>query len=236
MKSIPDTSDERNRSWCIHCSRWLTDVATNRDHVPTKGLLALPYPEHLPVVEICSECNVIFSKDEQYFVAFLGAVLTGSTAPESQTSDSARRALDRPSIRERIERSKKEYRTIRGETRVLWTPENDRIDRVILKNARGHAYYELGEPMMYEPNSIATRPFETMSMSEKAEFENSSGWATAWPEAGSRMMTRVAAGHDLENGWIVVQQGSYRYRVEQDDGIRVCSVISEYLATEVVWD
>jgi hypothetical protein len=57
-----------------------------------------------------------------------------------------------------------------------------------------------------------------------------------WPEVGSRMMTRVITGQDLSNGWVIVQEGVYRYAVVQQGGILVRSVLREYLATEVYWD
>ena len=50
------------------------------------------------------------------------------------------------------------------------------------------------------------------------------------------MMTRLATGEDLHNGWIVVQDEVYRYRVEQVGGFVVRAVQQEYLATEVYWN
>ena len=49
-------------------------------------------------------------------------------------------------------------------------------------------------------------------------------------------MTRLITGQDLQNGWVVVQDGVYRYRVEQFGGFLVRSVLHEYLATEVYWE
>ena len=56
-----------------------------------------------------------------------------------------------------------------------------------------------------------------------------------WPEVGSRIMTRILTGEDFNNGWIVVQEGVYRYAVSYADQILVKIVISEYLAAEVCW-
>jgi hypothetical protein len=74
-----------------------------------------------------------------------------------------------------------------------------------------------------------------LSADERAEFE-SAGTGPAWPEVGSRMMTRMVTGQDLRDGWIVVQDGVYRYAVIQEGGMLVKSVLFEYLATEVHWD
>ena len=70
------------KNFCIHCGSGLRSDESNRDHVPTKGLLNPPYPENLPVVEVCRPCNSGFSSDEEYLIAFLGSVLSGRTTPD----------------------------------------------------------------------------------------------------------------------------------------------------------
>jgi hypothetical protein len=239
VRKIDEFVDERQKSWCIHCTRPLEGLDTNEDHVPSKSLLAKPRPRHLPIVTICRECNAGFSLDEQYAVTFLSCVLAGSTAPEKQSNASAARALtDSAALRARIEKSRTEYVTLCGETRILWKPELNRIERVALKNARGHAYFEYGEPMLEAPAHASALPLESMTVSEREDFEGlcDNGNLTAWPEVGSRMMTRVVTGEDMAGEWIVVQEGIYRYSVQQIDGLRVRSVLSEYLATEVRWE
>lgn len=238
MEEIEESVDERQKSWCIHCGRWLSCLETNEDHVPTKSLLVKPRPHHLPVVTICRECNNGFSRDEQYTVTFLSCVLSGSTDPEKQDNPSAARALaESPALRTMIERAKTEYQTLGGDTRTVWKPDMERILRVILKNARGHAYFEYGEPMLEKPAHVWALPLEGFSESERASFEglDDEGELAAWPEVGSRMMTRVLTGQDMDGGWVVVQEGIYRYAVQQTGGLRVRSVLSEYLATEVQW-
>jgi hypothetical protein len=238
MEKIDEFIDQRQKSWCIHCGAWLTHVETNEDHVPSKSLLAKPRPHNLPVVTVCRDCNSRHSKDEQYFVAFIHAVLIGSADPAKHTNESAARALSESAkLRERIERSKTAYQTQSGETRLAWKPEMERINRVILKNARGHAYFELGEPMLDEPDHIRAHPLVAMTESERRQFEEGDdpGGLAMWPEVGSRMMTRVATGQDLVGGWVAVQDSIYRYSVTQPGGIVVRSVLYEYLATEVRW-
>lgn len=239
MEKIEEFVDQRQKSWCIHCARPLIGLETNEDHVPSKGLLAKPRPHHLPVVIICKQCNTSFSLDEQYVVTFLSCVLAGSTEPEKQQNASATRALtDSPGLRARIERSRTEYETLGGETRILWKPDSGRIERVVLKNARGHAYFEYGEPMLDAPAHVRAIPLESLTATERQNFEGLSeerGFA-AWPEVGSRMLTRVLTGEDMAGEWVVVQEGAYRYSVHQEGGLRVRSVLSEYLATEVQWE
>ena len=56
--------------------------------------------------------------------------------------------------------------------------------------------------------------------------------AELFPEVGSRLFQRIAAGVD---SWVVVQEGIYRYFVSQCTTI-VRIVIDEFLFAEVIWD
>lgn len=145
------------------------------------------------------------------------------------------RALERnPALRARLAAAHKPYTTIGGAEKSVWQPELDRIHRIVLKNARGHAFYEFGEPMLEEPDFIAAMPLQSLTNEQRAGFENV-GMAV-WPEVGSRMMTRLLTGQDMQDGWVVVQDGVYRYAVFQEGTMTVRSVIRDYLATEVRWD
>jgi hypothetical protein len=235
MKHIDEFVDQRQKSWCIHCMSGIAAVETNQDHVPSKGLLKKPYPRHLPVVEICRECNSGFSLDEEYLIALFSAVLSGTSDPDAQSLVGAGRILRRsPRLRARIERAKKNFRTSGGETRVVWQPEENRVRRVILKNARGHAYHEIGEPMLSEPTHMWFAPVESLSAKERGEFETVD-LGMAWPEVGSRMMSRILTGDDLRDGWVIVQEGVYRYAVSQSGAMLVKMMLFEYLAAEVYW-
>ncbi len=235
MDQIGEFGDERQKSWCIHCGKWIEASDTTRDHVPSKSLLLKPYPKNLPVVPVCKPCNEGFSLDEQYLTAFLGCTLTGSTDPEDQRNPRVKRILKtRAKLRTRIERAKSEYKTIDGETRIEWKPEAERINRVILKNARGHLFYEYGEPMLAEPDHVWSAPLEIFQAKERANFESIASGGL-FPEVGSRMMTRMFTGQDLSGDWVVVQDGAYRYSVTQQGAMLVRSVLFEYLATRVLW-
>ncbi len=198
-----------------------------------------PYPDNLPVIAICTTCNNGLSPDEEYLSLCLYCVLVGSTNPEQHTDKKVARALRRHrGLRARIERSKTEYQTIGGETRYVWKPETKRVERIVVKNARGHTFYECGEPMLTEPEHVWTLPLVSMTVAEREEFDTvgRAGALAPWPaELGSRMMTRVVTGQDMSDGWVIVQDGVYRFHVEQCGGNLVRSVLFEYLATEVYW-
>jgi hypothetical protein len=153
-----------------------------------QGVLKKPWPPELPVITICVECNTGFSLDEQYAVSFLSSVISGTTEPGKQINASAARAMRKsPALRETIKRSKQEYQTMGGETRLIWNPDMERMSRVIIKNARGHAFFELGEPKMDDPKSVWAHPIALISAEQREEFE---GWSdrrsqTLWPEVGA---------------------------------------------------
>jgi len=234
VEQISEFVDDRQKIWCIHCGASLAGAEVNRDHVPSKGFLIAPYPENLPVVRVCKACNESFSDDEEYMIAFIGAVLAGSVEPAQGLHPTAGRILERNAkLKARIERAG--TKDLFG--RIVWEPERNRIDRVVLKNARGHAFFELGEPLMDAPDQIRSMPLALLSVEQRADFENvSSGGLSAWPEVGSRMTTRLMSGQDYAGGWVVVQDDVYRYAAFQSDGIVVRTVLFEYLATEVCWN
>ena len=238
MDYINEFVDERMKGGCVYCGGLLAHDDTSSDHVPSKCLLQKPYPENLPTVETCVACNNSFSADEEYLFLFLNCVLSGSTDPDIQTNTKVGRALLRHNkLRERIERSKN-VQALGGDMRVIWGPETDRIKRVIVKNAQGHALYEYGERMETEPEHVWMAPLETMTEVEIKNFENMEtiGIIAGWPEVGSRMMTHISTGQNMRNSWIIVQDGVYRYRAEQHGVTYIRSVLFEYLATEVFWN
>ena len=234
MEEIEEFTDERQKGWCIHCGSSILTVSRNWDHVPTKGLLDRPLPQHVPQVEVCSRCNSSFSLDEEYFITFLSCVLSGSTAAEAQSNPRIQRALARnPALVARLDAAKQSFTTYGGEEKIIWQPESERINKIAVKNARGHAFFEFGEPMLDEPAYVWTMPLASLNERQRAEFENVE--ASCWPEVGSRMMTRMASGADLDEGWVIVQDDVYRYVVVQEGTLLVRSVIRNYLATEVFW-
>jgi hypothetical protein len=236
MDEIEEFVDERLKSWCVHCGKYISGLETNLDHVPSKALLLKPHPPHLPQIEVCKACNEGFSLDEEYLFVFLTCVLAGSTDPKQMSNSRAQRALKRNTkLRARIEKSQTKYQTEGGENRSVWKPEQIRIDRIVIKNARGHAYYELGEPMLSKPAHVWTAPLELLTTEQRADFERID-YGGGWPELNSCLMTRLATGQDFVDGWVVVQNGVYRYAAIQQDLMLVRTVLFEYLATEVYWN
>jgi len=224
--------DERLVGSCVYCG----GAPDSRDHVPSKVLLDDPLPPDLPVVEACSICNAKFSLDEEYLACFLECVLSGSTSPES---------LSRPKVKSMFARKVELATRIQSCCRqgedggLIWEPEEHRVRNVLLKLARGHAAFELSLAQIAEPDEVRISPLATMSEAERDAFEKvAPGHIRRWPEVGSRAFMRTLdvkpyAGH--ADTWVVVQANRYRYSVNQDGGVRVHMVLSEYLACSVNW-
>lgn len=237
MEYTEDTFDQRQKTWCIHCGGGIAGSDANEDHAPSRVLLDKPHPPRLPVMTVCQPCNSSFSVDEEYLAAFLGAVLSGTTDPNSQKVERAARILgSNGKLRQLIEQAKRTYMTQGGEERIIWSPDEARVRNVVVKNARGHVFYELSEPMLEASSHVWFRPLESLTTSEREAFEEVS-WPNSWPEVGSRMMTRLLRGDDLAGSWIMVQEGVYRYGVTiRDGGMLVRIVMREYLGAEVFWE
>ena len=237
--------DERLKAeGCVFCGAE-PDTA---DHAPPRTLLDQPYPADPLTVPACRSCNAGTSADEQYFACLLECVQRGTTDPSRLSRPSVARALKaRPAIGKMIERS----RSVDLFGTTWWTPDAHRVERVVLKLARAHVAYELSISKPEPADSVGIRPLELMSDEERATFEQPAGsdGVRFWPELGSRAFLRACGELDdlgyREDGWIRVQEGRYRYRVDEVciprcgddfcDGHTVSIVIAEYLACRVVW-
>ena len=235
MKQIYHFSDQLAGMDCIPCDDGSHSSRYSQDHIPTKAFLNPPSPENLMGVGMCQECNSGFSEDEEYFAAFLASVISGSTEADPLQFPTASRTLARkPRLRSRIDAARHVEVTSSGDTVVIWTPELERIERVIVKNARGHLLFELGQTVELPPTHVNILPIELLSPQQLSQFEHPEG-LVGWPEVGSRLMLRLLETGEIgEGGWIEVQCGVYRYAVNDIPSVRM--VFREYLAAEVIWD
>jgi hypothetical protein len=223
-------ADSRLIQGCIYCGA----LADTRDHVPSKVLLDEPFPPDLGIVQCCVNCNNGLSSDEQYLACFIECVINGSTVPNRLQREKIRRTLfARPTIAADIEGCKFDG----PEGAPWWKPDYDRIKRVILKLAQGHAAYDGSECYGNDPTELSIIPLCTMSDADRHDFETPPV-DYVWPEIGSRAFLRACGvGNDtfFDNGWRVIQPNRYRYLISFTGSLRVRIVLSEYLACEVVW-
>jgi hypothetical protein len=223
-------ADERFSGMCVYCGgEYSTD-----DHVPSKVLLDEPFPDNLPLVPACKDCNTNFSVDEPYLACLLECIIVGSTDPAMMSREKVRRILTkRPHFGVQVSAG----RTQKDDGTLIWQPDLARVRNVIVKLARGHAAYERSEPRFEDPANVAVVPLLTLTTEQRQAFETPPE-EHGWPELGSRAFLRtVVVGWDayLEDGWQVVQPGRYRYLVAEGP-TTVRMVLSEYLACEVVWE
>jgi len=121
----------------------------------------------------------------------------------------------------------------------MWHPEDSRVQSVVLKLARCHAAYELNQPQLHEPEHIRVFPLPTLNPVELQHFETSAyPDICGWPEVGSRSFQRISfdeVGIEV-GGWLVVQEGRYRFLAAETGSVIIRGVLSEYLGYEVIWD
>lgn len=254
MREIEDFTDNRLKAWCIHCGDVIADIQSNRDHVPTKSLLTKTLRErgadydrgagdeldYLPQVLVCRRCNSSFSPDENYLLCVLHAVMAGSLYPDPTKYPEAAAILRSNRHVVRSLKNEPDGQLLLFDNLQPFTlfPDTDKVRRVVVKNARGHAYHDIGEPLLEEPDYVAFVPLERLSPEQRATFE-AAGTGTelaGWPEVGSRMTVQLLDGEVMVGGWITVEAGRYRYSIDWSDAVTVKTVIWEYLATETRWE
>ncbi len=230
MQQLRCYGDDRNKGFCVHCGGPHETV----DHVPSKVLLDEPYPENLMAAPACRKCNNKLSIDEEYLACLLECVIAGDTAPEKLHRAKVARILrENSSLLTRLQQARTD-----GAEGPVWAPEDDRVNRVVLKLARCHAAFELNEPRLQDPSRLEVKPLLLMTDDERVVFERGDDAFVIWPEVGSRAMQRlIVAGTDaIVEGWLVVQEGNYRFRTSQANGLIVKIVLREYLGCEIVWN
>jgi hypothetical protein len=230
MDQLNDYADARLLVGCVHCA----GTTGTRDHMPSRVLLDEPYPRNLPVVPACHECNAGFSLDEEYLACLIKCARTGSVHAAVRPKV-GRILYDRPALRERLRLA----RTVADSGEVAYSPEADRIRRVVLKLARGHAAYELCEQRCVEPSHLMAMPLHSMTTDTRRHFEKVPS-SSVWPEVGTRAMQRmvisVGTQAKIHPDWIEVQEERYRYfAFAERERVLVRIVIGEYLACEVIW-
>ena len=224
MQPLPTCGNSRTGASCAFCGR----ANATRDHVPSRVLLDEPFPSDLPVIGACQPCNNGFSIDEEYLACLVECALAGSTDPERVGRPKVARILEgTPALRPRLEAA-----CTVGANGCEFAVEYDRVERVLVKLAIGHALHELNEVAPVAPSKVWFLPLVLLDDETRKAFESVDA-PIVWPEVGSRAMQRMAAG---EYGWLEVQPGRYRFLATVCGSARIRMVLSEYLACEVLWD
>jgi hypothetical protein len=148
-------------------------------------------------------------------------------------------------LRARIEQARK----IDGDL-VTFDFEAERVEKILLKLARGHAAFELSQVRREVPSSFWWRPLSSMTEDERENFD-ACHVAQTFGEVGSRGLQRLLVTEVsllsltgekksiglLINDWVEVQEDRYRYLAVDDSGaIKVKLVVAEFLACEAIWE
>jgi hypothetical protein len=229
MEQLKSFADDRLIVGCIHCA----GATETLDHVPSRILLDEPYPDNLPKLPACAKCNAAFSLDEEYFACLVECARIGSV-----------KEVERPKIKRVFEHSPllasrlAQARRIAEAGTVSFSVETERVKNVIVKLARGHAAFELSQPLHHSPDSISFSPLCTLEDEGRDAFESAPD-VNICPEVGSRAMQRLIVSSPpgiAASDWVTVQEDRYRYLAVETPSILVRIVVSEYLACEVVWN
>ena len=106
MRQIKTFSDYRLDNMCSYCG----EVPNTKDHVPSKILLDDPFPENLPVVPCCYDCNQSFSFDELYVACVIECVKCGTTNIDELKREKIKKTLSkRESLHKKISDSISEF-------------------------------------------------------------------------------------------------------------------------------
>lgn len=227
------TNWEKGRqNGCIYCGK----TAGTREHVPSKSLLIEPFPENLPTIPACFECNNGFSADEEYFICFL-EVLKSKVYVNYLISEHVSSILSKKeSLHQLIESqifSKDGY--------IYPSFDADRFTRIITKLAIGHAGYEYDDSNFDGATGLWFEFASNISEEYKAEFE-SPKLLDVIPEISSRFSCNACIIQNVDSGeafalsdWISVQDKRYSYNVSLNDsgGVSVKMIILDFLYCQV---
>lgn len=211
---------------CVYCG----GEPETREYIPPKIFLDRPYPESLPVIPACKQCNNSKSIDEEYLACLLECIVCGTTSINSIERDKIKKALSHsPKLQAKLESAKS---SIDGE--LIWNVDHDRVQALAVKLARGHIAYE--EVAIWdEPSDVYIHSLHTLPAEMKYLFSEGCGGFSVYPELGSRAFLRLFdADSDFVGTWIQVQKGRYRYKVTQDPAVLI--IIREYLGIYVSWE
>lgn len=241
MEHLNDYADDRLVYGCIYCG----GPEETREHAPSKVFLDSSFPENLPIVWACRQCNIGFSLDEEYVACMIECVVAGSTIPDAIRRPRVGNILRQsPQLQARIESAK---RIVDG--CIHFIPEVERVKNVLLKLARGHAVFDLSQVQRCDPDSFQWFALTTLTEEQREDFDAPHVvelWGEICSRGHQRLMHLLLPLHGAKDeeiplpvtlcDWVVLQEGRYRYQATDDvEGIVVRIVIGEYLACEVAW-
>lgn len=234
---------------CIYCG----GVADTREHIPSKLFLRRPFPDNLLELPACKECNNSFSEDELYCEVFIDTLKTLSGFSEELAEANISRKR-RTTAYNDAERAYNEYL----KTNVFTA--NERVNRIILKLAFGHAVLELNEGAAAWKNYMTVIKHEINYRFEMSNKDYTSFYypifmkGKIFPEIGSRAFQNLYVIEPLfvdsvdssqsnisidqvVMDWMCIQEGNYEYLTWiESDGIHVKIAIHDFIFAHIILD
>jgi hypothetical protein len=217
------------QNYCAYCG----SQKESGDHVPSQILLDEPYPDHLPIVPACKKCNQGFSLDEEYLACLLDCMITGNVDVNEEKRLKVRKAINHsPKLKQMLNDSKEFL--LDGSISIV--PDWERVEKVVLKLARGHSLYELNEYHIESPSRIFMRPIPLMAPQDMEKFM-ALPISSRFAEVGSRHLERTVIFNEKPYipEWIIVQPERYMFAVSVSNNTTIRLIIRNYLACEVCW-
>lgn len=119
---------------CIYCG----GIADTREHCPSKMLVSELGEINLPVLPACFSCNNGFSEDELFFKTYIDYVKIWHSGYSLPESSDVQNSIEKESLSQ-----VKKFIETKG------SAQNERVKRILIKLAIGHATYELSEDLSF---------------------------------------------------------------------------------------
>ncbi len=215
---------------CVYCM----GKADSREHLPSKIFLDEPYPSQLAILPSCISCNNSFSSNEQYLACLIDYVQLKFEKLDKVKRPKIEKTLhSRPHFGEILKQST--FYKENGELNYI-EYDNEKVNSIVYKLAKGHAAYSLSDIFLEEPTFINYKFLPQLSQTELINF-NTPVFINILPEIGSRAFRNIAFNGDKPiEAWKIVQENQYRYLAyNEKGGLYVRIVIGEYFFAEVIW-
>lgn len=220
MIQVNPHNDVRYDNICCYCQKPFDNNKT-RDHIPSKVLLDKPYPENLPRVFCCYDCNQSFSTDEEYFACIIEYLVAGTkTFEKIQRKKIKDLLLKKEHLRNRIELNITE----KGD-QLTFDFTNTVLKNVLKKIMFGHLSYELSNPYIQNPDYLE---FNTIDNLTEKEFQNFilESAIDIVPEIGTRAsLSHIVINNCPISTWKIVQKNNYQYKLSIGKNETILKVI-----------
>ena len=199
-----------------------------------------PFPENLPTIPACFECNNGYSEDEKYLACFLDVLKSNLYADYSRKDQTNHRLEKDKNLQALLVEQIKV-----SDGKVYYELDEERFLRILVKLARGHAGFEF-DYVNFDDTGITVSYNFLFEIAEDVMSDfNQIPEIDIAPEVCSRGITAPCIMQNIETDeafafafWNEVQDNQYRYQVtrNKNGGICVKFVIYEFLYCKIEFE